>query len=377
MAGHPFCRRDVHCNRDGFFRGRDRPGCRTGAVSAAYHQQRRQLWIASHIAHHSGHGAGRCEVARLVPRHSSRVDLGCSARHDSRRHWSDAHFRLAKSLWHLRSTYSDTCLDHIPGAHRRSDLRHHRRIDAAVYPAAVGAESSKRIGSVCGDARRCDRTHHLLHHRQYRHATSSTGLVLVRKLVICRVKLFQIATLAIFRPRRRALKLPQCAGMAWHPGVHPFLLRSLQRSLHVVGSLCRRHGKIRDHSPPPVLNPPVERLAQKNVNRRAYDARPCVCHRVHNQRSPTFPTLLMIVVAMPARQVLTNDTVIKMVKAKLDERVIVEKIRNSPGRYSLTTDSLVELSRQGWPEKVKLAMQAKQAAAPAETSTDNAPAPRR
>jgi len=85
----------------------------------------------------------------------------------------------------------------------------------------------------------------------------------------------------------------------------------------------------------------------------------------------------MIVVAMPARQVLTNDTVIKMVKAKLDERVIVEKIRNSPGRYSLTTDSLVELSRQGWPEKVKLAMQAKQAAAPAETSTDNAPAPRR
>jgi hypothetical protein len=49
-------------------------------------------------------------------------------------------------------------------------------------------------------------------------------------------------------------------------------------------------------------------------------------------------------------------------QANLSENVIVEKIRNNLGRYSLRADNLIELSRQGVPDKVILAMQAKQSA---------------
>ena len=64
------------------------------------------------------------------------------------------------------------------------------------------------------------------------------------------------------------------------------------------------------------------------------------------------------------QEVLTNDAVVKMVQAHLSSDVILEQIRNSPGSYSLTANSLIKLKQQGVPEKVILAMQAKAKPAP-------------
>lgn len=58
-------------------------------------------------------------------------------------------------------------------------------------------------------------------------------------------------------------------------------------------------------------------------------------------------------------QVLTNADIIKMVQVKLGADVIVQQIRDNPGRYSLTTNSLVQLKQAGVPDKVIAAMQSK------------------
>jgi hypothetical protein len=68
-------------------------------------------------------------------------------------------------------------------------------------------------------------------------------------------------------------------------------------------------------------------------------------------------------------EVLSNDDVVKMVQAHLGADVIIEQIRNSPGKYSLTANSLVRLKQQGVPDKVIAAMQAKKGASPG-TPTD-------
>jgi hypothetical protein len=60
-----------------------------------------------------------------------------------------------------------------------------------------------------------------------------------------------------------------------------------------------------------------------------------------------------------AQDVLTNDSVLKMVKAGLGEGLIVNMIQGQPGKYSLTPDDLVKLKEQGVPEKVMGAMIAK------------------
>src|SRR2546427_282308 len=75
-----------------------------------------------------------------------------------------------------------------------------------------------------------------------------------------------------------------------------------------------------------------------------------------------------------AQEVLTNQSVVEMVKAGLSERVIVAKIRTSPTNFDVRTDALIALKKNGVPEKVIEAILSPSApAASAESSPSAAP----
>lgn len=57
------------------------------------------------------------------------------------------------------------------------------------------------------------------------------------------------------------------------------------------------------------------------------------------------------------KEVLTNNTVIKMVKAKLSEDVIVNKIKDSKSNFDLSTDGLIKLKEAGVSDNIINVMQ--------------------
>ena len=57
-----------------------------------------------------------------------------------------------------------------------------------------------------------------------------------------------------------------------------------------------------------------------------------------------------------AQEVLTNDSVIQMVKAGLPEAVVIAKIKGTASKFDLKTDSLVSLKKAGVSDKVLEAM---------------------
>jgi hypothetical protein len=57
-----------------------------------------------------------------------------------------------------------------------------------------------------------------------------------------------------------------------------------------------------------------------------------------------------------AQEPLTNDSVIKMVKAGLSADVIVSMVKTQPAKYTLTADALIGLKSAGVPDKVVAAM---------------------
>jgi hypothetical protein len=59
-----------------------------------------------------------------------------------------------------------------------------------------------------------------------------------------------------------------------------------------------------------------------------------------------------------AQEVLTNDAVIKMVKAGLPESVVIQKIQTSQKRFDTSTDGLIKLKGAGVSDKVIEAMMA-------------------
>src|SRR5215471_4676951 len=71
-----------------------------------------------------------------------------------------------------------------------------------------------------------------------------------------------------------------------------------------------------------------------------------------------------------AQQPLTNESIQKMAKAGLGDDVIVSMIQSQPGHYDLTPDTLVSLKSAGLSDKVLAAMAAKNAAPPAEKTSD-------
>lgn len=75
-------------------------------------------------------------------------------------------------------------------------------------------------------------------------------------------------------------------------------------------------------------------------------------------------SLLFAALLTFAQDVLTNEAVVKMVKAGLSESLIVTMVENQPGQFKLTADELVRLKQQGVSDKVLAAMVAKGSSAP-------------
>lgn len=61
----------------------------------------------------------------------------------------------------------------------------------------------------------------------------------------------------------------------------------------------------------------------------------------------------------PAQTVLTNESVVKMVKSGLSEGLVVNVIENQPGAYSLNPEELATLKAAGVSEKILAAMVSK------------------
>ena len=65
-----------------------------------------------------------------------------------------------------------------------------------------------------------------------------------------------------------------------------------------------------------------------------------------------------------SQEVLTNEAIVELVKAKVSESVIVGMIQTLPARFSLTKDAIIKLKQQGLSDKVLAAMVAKRSSAP-------------
>ena len=56
--------------------------------------------------------------------------------------------------------------------------------------------------------------------------------------------------------------------------------------------------------------------------------------------------LFTFVLIAAAQEILTNDSILKMVKGGLGDDLIITIVHNQPGRYSLTPDDLVKLKQR-------------------------------
>jgi hypothetical protein len=75
------------------------------------------------------------------------------------------------------------------------------------------------------------------------------------------------------------------------------------------------------------------------------------------KKTATLATLtLVLVFAVLAQQMLSNDSVTKMVKAGLGDDTITSMIKTQPGSYTLDPDSVIALKKAGVSEKVINAM---------------------
>src|ERR1700730_17853284 len=66
--------------------------------------------------------------------------------------------------------------------------------------------------------------------------------------------------------------------------------------------------------------------------------------------------LATFAVCLRAEVVLTNDTVLKLFKARIGEDSIVGMVNQQPGIYALSTDDLVALKKAGVTQKIIAAM---------------------
>lgn len=53
-----------------------------------------------------------------------------------------------------------------------------------------------------------------------------------------------------------------------------------------------------------------------------------------------------------AEEILSNETVVSMVKAKFGETLIISKIKSSKNKFDVSTDAIIELKNQGVSEKI-------------------------
>ena len=69
-----------------------------------------------------------------------------------------------------------------------------------------------------------------------------------------------------------------------------------------------------------------------------------------------FGLICMLALVCGAQEPLTNDSVIKLVKAGLNENLIVQTVSSQPGKYQFDADSIVALKRVGVSDKIIEAM---------------------
>jgi hypothetical protein len=89
-----------------------------------------------------------------------------------------------------------------------------------------------------------------------------------------------------------------------------------------------------------------------------------------------FSSLLLILCVFAcfagAQETLTNDSILKMVKAGVGEDVIIGMINSQAGKYSTGVDDVIALKAAGVPDKVISAMMAKASAGPAKPAAETA-----
>ena len=66
--------------------------------------------------------------------------------------------------------------------------------------------------------------------------------------------------------------------------------------------------------------------------------------------------VLSMAVYVVAEEILTNETVVKMVNAKLGDTLIIGKIKSSKTNFDLSTDAIIKLKQAGVSDKVIEAM---------------------
>lgn len=87
--------------------------------------------------------------------------------------------------------------------------------------------------------------------------------------------------------------------------------------------------------------------------------------------SPALAQQAVVASAGNSSEILTNDTVLKMLAVGLPEQAIIAKIRTSKTSFETSTDRLIELKGKGVPGPVLAAMLEPVSAAPLEFSTDS------
>jgi len=88
---------------------------------------------------------------------------------------------------------------------------------------------------------------------------------------------------------------------------------------------------------------------------------------------PGWAAALYFLLPLLAQDALTNESIVKMVKAGLSEGVILEVVKGQPGRYSAKVDDLIGLKQAGVSDKIIAAMAVKNGAA-ASSAPSGAPA---
>src|SRR5216684_5456370 len=68
--------------------------------------------------------------------------------------------------------------------------------------------------------------------------------------------------------------------------------------------------------------------------------------------------------ALCAQESLTNETVLKLVKAGIGEDTIVGMVNQQPGKYGLSADDIIALKRAGVSDRIMAAMIVKGGASP-------------
>ena len=75
----------------------------------------------------------------------------------------------------------------------------------------------------------------------------------------------------------------------------------------------------------------------------------------------------------PTRRAVTNDQIVRMVKAGLDDQIILQTIQEQPGHYDVAPDDLITLKGAGVSERVIAGMQAKAAGLTIRLDADGKP----